>query len=95
MNGGITLKKLGTEQQKLSAAETWDLTLFCADACVQFKSFLGFTRAERLLEAGRCCERFVAVLRSSGTHVPDDALQERVGFHRTCRVTDALCRRVH
>ena len=73
----LTLKMLGTDQHpkhKLSAAETWSLTLFCADASVKDKSFLGL--------AGRCCERFMAVLSSSGTHVPDDALQERVALHR-------------
>ena len=35
----LTLKMLGTEQHpkhKLSATETWGLTLFCADACVKF-----------------------------------------------------------
>ena len=55
---------LGTEQHpkhKLSAAETWGLTLFCADARVLFKSFSGLARAERLSEAGRCCERWHGV----------------------------------
>ena len=39
-------------KHKLSAAEKWGLTIFSADACVMFKSFLGLARADRLSEAG-------------------------------------------
>ena len=90
----LTLKMLGTEQHskhKLSAAETWGLTLFCADACVKFKSFLGLARADRLSEAGECLERFMAVLSSSGTQVPGDALQERVGLPRNSNMQNHRC----
>ena len=96
----LALKMLGTEQHpkhKLSAAETWGLTLFCADACVKFMSFLGLARAERLSEAGRCCERFMAVLSSSGTNVPGDAHFRNAWDcteTQTCRVTDAQYQRV-
>ena len=89
----LTLKMLGTEQHpkhKLSAAETWGLTLFCPDACVKFKSFLGLARAERLSEAGRCCER------------PAGHEGQTTWFRnardcteiQTCRVTDAQYQRV-
>ena len=66
----LTLNMLATEQHtkhKLSAAETWVLTRFCADACV---------KTDGLSEAGGRLERFMAVLSSSGTQVPSDALQE-------------------
>ena len=89
----LTVKMLGTEhpKHKLSVAETWGLTLFCANACVKFNSFLDPARAGRLSDVGGRLDLFMAVLSSSGTQVSGDALQERVGLPRNSNMQSPRC----
>ena len=74
----LTRKMIGsraTNSLKTKAAETWGLTLFLIQMVEKYRGPIGGAAAP-VLEAGRCLERYIRILKSQGTNMTPDAVQE-------------------
>ena len=67
---------------KMKAQETWGFMMFLIDTIADYRGYIGDELTHELITSGRNLVRMVEIMRSSGSILAGNQLQERGGVSR-------------